>query len=852
MAWNEMRLYFVYVCPLYHLPGLEHIMNSARLVRLGLFAFVVTALLLLVILLTPLNPFAFQASTSDSLPTRVAVATRAVRAPGALPTNAAPAAQPTDAPQDQPVISFPMIPANPTDAFVQAMTLRRNGDYVRAATAFRAALQENPDAALARQAQFRLGEMLYLAADFTNAVPALQAVTQENDGDDLAARSHYFLGDIFTQQQKYPEALQELRTYRQRSQALAGVIDREIGDVLLASGDSAAAIDQYQVAFGDPTLTPAQRVTLLKKIAEVYTARVEPNSAATRLSEAFKIAPDDATRASVEFLWGQALYDAGEQEAAIAKWKHALATYTTQAGAHLSVAKLVELGVTNINDLQRGIANYSVGNYDLAIQAFRRYLAANESSGADVLYYAGMAYQRKGDQAGAVRNFDALLANYPRDARAADALYGKVVSLTRAGNAASALAAARILLKQFPNDARIDDGFWNAALTLEAMGSHTQAAAAYTELATTLPASTYAPMALFNAGVNYYLAQNYTQAKSSWNAALQKYPTNTNADSAAYWLGKLARLQGDENAAVQLFQQAAQPPRSYYSWRALDALNQPAPPPSYKLADYAMETDEGARAELEQWIGTWSGAPASATLPAAVRNDGSFKRGSEYAALDRPLEARPQFQAVNDAFKGNAGALYALAMYYQDNNYFSLSIDAAKKLADLSGQNETRQPRLLRQLIYPTYFADLVVPYAEEHGLDPDLFFALVRQESGFNPMSFSSADARGLTQVIPDTANGIASALGVSDFQQSDLFKPYISVRFGTYYLGAVEKMFNGNVYYALMGYNGGPGNARKWQRDDLDVAVEGITLAESHLYVRTVIAQYRQYVDVYRGGKE
>lgn len=591
LSGNRAGFGSVYICPLAISQDIIRKMNSARLVRLGLIVFVVTAILLAVIAFTFLQPFAPQTASLQFAPTGIANATRLTAAqptnqsftqlPSNQPTDtfAVAQTQPTPTATDEPGIVAPTIPANASDAYTQAMTLRRNGDYVRAATSFRAALQENPEPALARQLQFRLGEALYLAADFTNAVPALEAVTQENDSDDLAARSHYFLGDIFVQQQKYPEALEQLQTYRKRTHGLAGVIDREIGDTLLASGDSAAALQQYQVAFTDPTLNNAQRVGILEKIADVYTARSEPANASTRLGEAFKLAPDDATRANVEFLWGQALYDSDQKDAAIAKWKHALATYTTQAGAHEAVAKLVDLGVTDINDLQRGIANYSAGNYDLAIQAFRRYLAATETPGAEVLYYAGMAYQKKGDQAGAIRNFDALAQSYPHDVRFADALYGKAVSQTRSGDTGSALATLRGLLKQFPNDTRADDGFWNVALMLEGAGSHTQAAAVYTELANVFPASSYAPMALFNAGVNAFLAQDYTQAKASWNAAIKKYPTSTNADSAAYWLGKLARLQGDEKSALQFFQQAAQPPRSYYSWRALDALNQPAPPP---------------------------------------------------------------------------------------------------------------------------------------------------------------------------------------------------------------------------------------------------------------------------------
>lgn len=819
-------------------------MKFARFVRIGLLAVLATAILLVVLSVTSLNPLRFR-SNPDARPTTVAVATRAVT-PEAAPAQEPTAASPT------PALPPLAIPADASASFQLGVTLRRNGDYVRAATAFRAAISEHPDAALAREAQYRLGETLYLAGDFTNAVPALDAVVQERDDDGLAARAHYLLGDIYTQQQNYDAALAELRAYRGRTTALMGVIDREIGDVLLASGDSAAAIAQYQVAFGDPTFGDAQRVDVLKKIAEVYQARGEPARAAAQLEQAFDLAPDNATRAGVEYLWGQALEAAGESPAAITHWKHALAAYTTTPGAHLSVARLVELGVPGIDELQRGIANYSVGNYDLALQAFRRYIAAESEPGAEVLYYAGMAYQRLGNQAGALRNLDVLLTTYPADKRVADALYAKSISQIREGGIAAALVTLRQLHKQFPADARAAEGFWTAAQSYEGAGNYAQAAVTYGELATSFPASDRAPAALFYAGVSYYLVQDSDRARASWSAAVKNYPASTAADSAAYWLGKLSRAGGNEAAALQYFQQATRPPRSYYSWRAFDALNQPAPPPSYNLADYAMDDGPDARGELEQWIAKWSGQPATAQLPAAVLGDPYYRRGNEYAQLARALDARAQFQTLNERFKDNAPALYALALYYKDANFFSSSIDAAGRLAALSGRPETSQPRLLRQLVYPTYYADLIVPYAQQYGFDPAIFFGLVRQESGFNPMSYSSAQARGLTQVIPGTGTGIAQALNVTNFKQSDLFKPFVSVRFGAYYLGAVLDIFDGNAYYALLGYNGGPGNARKWIKNDLDLAVETVTLPESYLYVRTVIAQYRQYTDVYRAGTQ
>jgi soluble lytic murein transglycosylase len=61
--------------------------------------------------------------------------------------------------------------------------------------------------------------------------------------------------------------------------------------------------------------------------------------------------------------------------------------------------------------------------------------------------------------------------------------------------------------------------------------------------------------------------------------------------------------------------------------------------------------------------------------------------------------------------------------------------------------------------------------------------------------------------------------------------------------------KYFDSNIFYALAGYNGGPGNAKRWVRPDTDVGVEAIDISQSSLYVRTVYSQYNQYIEIYRG---
>ena len=84
----------------------------------------------------------------------------------------------------------------------------------------------------------------------------------------------------------------------------------------------------------------------------------------------------------------------------------------------------------------------------------------------------------------------------------------------------------------------------------------------------------------------------------------------------------------------------------------------------------------------------------------------------------------------------------------------------------------------------------------------------MMRQESSFDPRAQSGAQAMGLTQVVPPTARSIASRLGRDDFALRDLFKPAVSVEFGTWFLSQLLGDYKGRVFPALAAYNAGGGN--------------------------------------------
>jgi soluble lytic murein transglycosylase len=209
-------------------------------------------------------------------------------------------------------------------------------------------------------------------------------------------------------------------------------------------------------------------------------------------------------------------------------------------------------------------------------------------------------------------------------------------------------------------------------------------------------------------------------------------------------------------------------------------------------------------------------------------------------------------------------AQYQLAIFFRDLGLYRSSILAAEAAIRLSpAPSVFDAPPFLARLAYPTYYADLVLPEAEANDLDPLLLFALIRQESLFEGFATSFAFAQGLMQIIPSTGQSIANSLGWPDYATADLYRPFISVKFGSWYLARQRDRFDGLLYPALSAYNGGPGNAQRWLDRtfaacpdeatdddcplDYDLFAEIIHLRETRLYIRQIKKHFSVYQYLY-----
>ena len=117
---------------------------------------------------------------------------------------------------------------------------------------------------------------------------------------------------------------------------------------------------------------------------------------------------------------------------------------------------------------------------------------------------------------------------------------------------------------------------------------------------------------------------------------------------------------------------------------------------------------------------------------------------------------------------------------------------------------------------------------AREAGVDPALVAAVMRTESGGRQDAVSGAGARGVMQLMPDTAK----ALGVDPDDAAD------NARGGAKYLGQMLERYGGNREHALMAYNWGPGNVDAWLKTGRGLNGQDVP-AETRKYVSAVTGQ-------------
>jgi soluble lytic murein transglycosylase len=173
----------------------------------------------------------------------------------------------------------------------------------------------------------------------------------------------------------------------------------------------------------------------------------------------------------------------------------------------------------------------------------------------------------------------------------------------------------------------------------------------------------------------------------------------------------------------------------------------------------------------------------------------------------------------------------------------ALAAGAAAVVAGLLGE-------AVREFTLPLRHDDIIRQQAAEKELDPALIAAVIYEESRFRDQT-SPAGAKGLMQIVPDTAHFIARKSGGTEFELRDLGTPQINIQYGSWYLRYLIRKYEGNETLAIAAYNAGQRNVDAWvRRAGGPEEFEGqrdIPFPETREYVSGVLEHRKDYRDHY-----
>jgi len=804
--------------------------------------------------------------------------------PPTATSTSAPAETATPVPTETPTPTNTPIPTETpvsSDRLAVAQQAYASGDYETARLEFDALLADpgaSPDEQ--RLARYWRGRSELDLEDAASAIATLQMFLAQYPSDQLTRAAQFNLGRAYEQAGRYEEAAAAYLASVVPGDPVSVYVYERVGNVRLLTGAYTDTITAYQNGI-DATEDTHFKARLREGIAQAELLRGDGGAALAQYETILGMPQlDDAYRAKILRLMGDSYRTQGDIEAARARYLEAVNRYPEAYDSYLALVELVVNDNVPVDEFQRGRVNYHAGSYQPAVAAFERYLAqlptepisdtailtstetASDTTVADAatttlpkadeaLWLMALSQRAMGQYHNAISTFQRLIDEYPNSSHWGEANFQKGETLLYQGNYGEAQAVWRAFAAQNPAHPLAPESLWRAARLAQTEDLFEEARTQLRTLVDTYPNSERASEALYWAGQAAYKLGDYEGAIEDWKALIENYPDSELVSFAGYWQAKtLLTLGRDDEARAVLTKTSEEGRLSYYRLRARDLLTgrQPEPVP-LQLPDEAQLMTE--RVETEDWLRQWLGLAETenpAALSPQLQGDPAFQRGDKLLELGLRDQALVEFETVKDQWWNDALAMYQLSVYFWERGLGRLSILSAARLIFLSpAKNPEDAPLFIQRLYYPIYFPELIFGEAEKYDLDPVLLAALIRQESLFELSAHSHAGARGLMQVMPATGEYVAQHIDFSNFDTDQLWLPYVSIKFGAWYLDQQLGLFNDHQFAALAAYNAGPANVEEWMKvsDDLDIFVESIPFWESRIYIRSIyenLAAYRR----------
>ncbi|MCL2779736.1 MAG: transglycosylase SLT domain-containing protein [Polyangiaceae bacterium] len=420
-------------------------------------------------------------------------------------------------------------------------------------------------------------------------------------------------------------------------------------------------------------------------------------------------------------------------------------------------------------------------------------------------------------------------------AHAAEDAFLSARALLRADRDSDALAAFALVIQRYPKTTWADQAQFHIARTHALAGRWQQAARAFDDYAQDWPQGHEKREADRYRALSHLLAQNHKVARR-----LLEDLAGSGDDPIvrARWTNLAALAAKRDGDRLHALSRWADVARSVpLTWPALVAR--------------ARLTSEGAAlpAAIEPAEATDAArlpAPLEMGLPPPV--DMLHRIGLDDAA-EQALRERESSVVAKAQGRSTEALCRTYAELDRAKRRFQLSF---KVPATLLATAPSPMNLWAWDCAFPTPHHRHVESAAEAARIQADLLWAVMRQESAFDPEAASSARAVGLMQLMPATAKAVATTARLPH-DETWLVRPEHNVSLGARYLRALLDTWGGNVTFAVGAYNAGSDAMMRWkgraQGESLDVFVETIPFLETRGYIVRVMGNFARYGFLSRG---
>jgi soluble lytic murein transglycosylase len=674
------------------------------------------------------------------------------------------------------------------------------------------------------------------------AYAGVEAYARSHPKEDAGALAWLVIGYAHTLDHDYAKAIDPLNRAKAGASELGDYVAYYLGDAYMRTARNAEALSTlagFSENFPDSLLIRDAHLAYANVLLDEGRA---PEAAALLEKERVPV------RSDIELAVGRAYELAGDNQKAASAFRNLYFNIPTSVEAEAAGTELRKLGISGSVAERRTRADllFKAKRYSDAAHDYRELTNDDQVSPAD---RPGLQLALAGalEKSGSSNDARKLLTSM--GAQTGDAEAERLYLLSETARSTSdeeAVLTTLNELRQFgPSSPWLEQALLSAGNMYLLKRDYDHAIDYYRELQQRFPNGGHASSAHWKAAWLTFRQGRTDQARQDFESQIALYPDSAEVPNALYWRARLAEEEGNPAMARAFYQKLSDRFRNYYyaelgrerlkTLAAVGNSSSKEDPVHYALLDHVSALSTSGKIS--------AAAPPEDNL--RVERARLLSNGGLADMAVRELQAAAS--QVDGSW-----APPEMARVYQDGGRYDRGIQIMKRATpNYFAVDLPDLPRPYWEALFPkAYWTDLR-KFSLLNGLDPYLVASLIRQESEFNALALSRANAVGLMQLLPKTGKSVAKQVKLKGYSAPQLYTPAVNLELGTHYFKEMVDKYNGQFEYALAAYNAGTDRVGDWLEQghyrDPQEFVESIPFTETREYVQAILRNASVYRQLY-----